>query len=290
MHKRLFFITFLFVPFFLNAQEWCGELKPAKFDKPPSPYENKLVSDRFNHTITPFLVNKKCTQIEALNIVRNEILIDENWKYSDTDFNYNIYNSIKLKHSISRKLEYQITYIDCMISGDEEVRDYSRNNVNTSLAFGMKYIPGLFKNKFYKLALYGQLTIPKPENILRTYMSPELRFLIYRPLFNRFNITYNVGIAYSNFHNSWTYLDGILLKMNLGKRIEPFAEFFKNYTTSGPPRDPNKRFLLGIGFYPIESLYIYCSTEGGWYHEESLNTYSNLLPPRLDLGLTYRFR
>ncbi|MBN1187447.1 MAG: hypothetical protein JXB49_34545 [Bacteroidales bacterium] len=284
MPKLLFLISFLVITLFLNAQEWCKGPKPAKLDKPPSLFDNKLVSDRFNHTITPILVISKYTQIETAILFRNEILIDENWKNSKTDFTYNIYNSLKLKHAISKKLEYQITYIDYLVRGDDEVRAYDRNNVNTSLAFGMKYIPGFFKNKFYKMAFYGQFTIPKPENVLRTYMSPEIRFLIYRPLFNRFNITYNLGIAYSNFQNGWTYLDGIIIKMNYRKRIEPFAEFYKNYTTSGPPRNPHKRILLGVGFYLIEDFYLYGSSEAGWFHEESLNT------ERFDLGLTYRFK
>ena len=284
MCKIQIIISFLSLSLFLNAQEWCGELKPAKFDKPPSTFEDKLISDRFNHTITPLLVGNKHTQIETATLFRNEILIDENWKNSKTDFSYNIYNSIKLKHAYSNKLECHITYIDFIASGDKEVREYERDNVNMSLAFGIKYIPGFFKNKFYKMALYGQLTIPKPENILRTYMSPEIRFLIYRPLFKRFNVTYNMGTAYSNFHNAWTYLDGLLVKMNLGKRMEPFAEFYKNYTTSGPPRDPHKRLLLGIGYYLVEDFYFYTSCEAGWYHEESLNT------ERFDIGLTYRFK
>lgn len=268
----------------LCAQDWCKTNDPAQLENPPGIFEDKLVSDRFFHTVNPEITRYKTSQIDLAVLLRPEFFEDDEWTQNDEYSLYNVYSNLGIKHAFYMNLEFHVYLTDVIIKADQEIREYSRQNLNTSLSMGAKYNLNQLKSGRFDLALYGQLTIPKPEHILKTILSPELRFLLSHPMRKRFTFTCNLGTAYSNYNENMIFLYALNIKLNLGKRFELFTEFYKNYTKSGPPRSPNKTWVLGFGFYILENLYWYSSFEGGWETEGSLND------GRIDLGLSYRLR
>ena len=265
------------------AQNWCKKRKPAHFEEPAGTFEDKLVSDRFNHTITPLIVKFKYTQVEFSTVLRNEIVENGEWANDPNDYTFNYYNNLLIKHSFNEKLEFHICYTDFLLKGDSSIRDLSRTSRNTAISFGTKYCIYQSPHNKIRLSLFGQLTIPKPRYTLNTFLTPEIRFLFLQPVGKHMNITYNLGGAFSPVTEHLFLLYGINPKIEITKRIEVFGEFFKSFTKTGAPRVPIKRGLFGFGFYILENLYFYSSFEAGWYHEESLNS------ERFDLGLAFRF-
>ena len=281
---KLFLYSYLLVIIIpANAQEWCKKNKPARLDKRLHTWDNKLISDRFSHSVTPDVVKYGYTQIETAVIFRNEILVNDEWVKDPADYSLNVYNSLMLKHSFGQRTEYQVNYMDVMISGDDPVRRFARNDVNTPVSVGVKY--NLYNSGYnpVKLSLYGQLTLPKPKFMLNSFMSPEIRLLFSHMLLRNISITGNIGAAYSNSLQNMTILYAVNPKLYIGEWFELFTEFYKSFTKTGPPRLPCKRGLLGFGFYFRDDIYFYSSFEAGWYNEDSLNS------ERFDCGLTCRF-
>ncbi len=282
------FALFLFLSAALlypaSAQDWCKKRKPARFEEPfDHSFKNKLQCDRINHTMTPILVKNGYTQIEFSTVLRNEILENGEWVNNPTDLAYNIYNNLLVKHAFSNRIELHFSYTDFLLKGDEAVKTFSKTNMNTAVSIGAKY--GLYSSssKKTRLSLFGQVTIPKPRYTLNTFLTPDVRLLLYHPFGKHLNFTYNLGAAYSPVTEHIFILYGIYPKIEITKRFEVFGEFFKSFAKTGPPRTPIKRGLFGLGIYIMENLYFYSSFEAGWYHEESLNS------ERYDIGMAYRF-
>lgn len=279
----LLLFSLLLLVFIADAQDWCKRKKSAHLEKPAGSFDDKLISDRFNHTITPTIVRTGYTQIESAAVLRNEIPVNGHWVHDPNDYTYNVYGNMMLKHSFSNKTEYHISFTDVIVKGDDTIRDLSRDNLNTSVSFGTKYCIYRSKSKSTRISLFGQLTFPKPRYTFSTFLTPEIRLLYSHLIGKHLNLTCNAGMAYSPDIENMIWLYAINPKLLIGKRFEVFSEFYKNSTKTGPSRTPLKRGLFGIGFYFIENLYFYSSIEAGWYHEESLNS------ERFDLGMAYRF-
>ncbi|MFH1052012.1 MAG: hypothetical protein V1779_13915 [bacterium] len=275
------FSTLLFA-FSLNAQDWCNH-KPAKFDKPLS-FENKLISDRLNHTINPNILNYKETQIEIATMLKPEFFVDGRWRHIDTMSVYSIYNGYTIKHAFLKSFELQFSATDLIIKASEEIKNYSKESLNTNVSVGVKYIIYNSVKNNSCIGLFGQVTIPKFKNSLNTLFSPEVRVLVSRPFTKHTMLTGNLGGVYMNNEEKAEIVYALNIKRNIGKRFEMFAEFYKNCIKTGPARSPNKRWLLGFGYYFLSNLYAYSSIEGGWYHEDSLND------GQFDVGLTYRLK
>jgi len=283
MNHHIRFILFLLpvIPS-VHAQEWCKDREPADLQRPPSTFDNKLISDRFNHTVHPDIVNFRSVQLEVVTLLRNELRENERWVNDPDYYPYNIYNSYAIRYSFRKDLEVNLSYTELILKGDTAVRNYSKSNANTGLSFGAKYAFYHPAHKSVRISIFGQLTIPKAEYIFKTYLSPEIRVLLSHAFMKHFDLTYNLGTSYSNKLGKMVLLYAINLKLHAGKRVDVFTEFYQNYTKTGPPRTPHKRGLIGLGFYFLENLYIYSSIEAGWYHEDSLNS------ERFDMGLSYR--
>ena len=277
------FATFsaLLVAFSLNAQDWCKN-KPAKLDRLSSTFENKLISDRFNHTINPDILHYKDTQIEIATMLKPEIYGNHRWLDNDTMSVYSIYSGFTIKHAFLKNLELQLSITDLIMKASEEIRDYNKENLNTNVSVGVKYLIYSSRNNNSKLGLFGQVTIPKFKNTLNTLFSPELRILVGRSLTKHTMLTGNLGGVYINNSKKAEIVYALNLKRNVGKRVEIFTEFYRNCLKTGPARNPNRRWLIGLGYYFLDNLYCYSSFEGGWEHEDSLND------GRIDIGLTYR--
>jgi hypothetical protein len=277
------FLLLILMTVAANAQEYCNKRKPAHFQKPYGAFNDKLLSDRFNHTITSQIVKYRYTQIEVVTIFRNEILENSRWVNDPTDFTYNIYNGLSVRHSFGDKFELQVSYTDFIAKGDIQVKEFSKSSLNTGISFGVKYCLYSTESKSSGLSLFGQITIPKPRYTFNTFLTPEIRLLFSHPFGRHITFTYNLGTAYSPVTEKIILLYAINPKLLIGKRLEVFTEFFKSFVKTGPARTPIKRGSFGLGFYFMENLYFYSSMEAGWYHEESLNT------ERFDIGITYRF-
>lgn len=281
MKCLLLLFSLLSLVFTVNAQDWCKKRKPAHLEKPAGSFDDKLISDRFNHTITPTIVKSGYTQIESATVLRNEIPVNGQWVNDPNDYTYNVYGNMMLRHSFSNKTEYHISFTDVIVKGDDTIRDLNKDNPNTSVSFGTKYC--IYRSKSTRISLFGELTFPKPRYTLSTFLTPEIRLLYYYMIGKHFILVCNAGMAYSPVIERMIWLYAINPKLLIGKRLEVFSEFYKNFTKTGPSRIPLKRGLFGVGFYFIENLYFYSSIEAGWYHEDSLNS------ERFDLGLAYRF-
>ena len=95
-------------------------------------------------------------------------------------------------------------------------------------------------------------------------------------------LTSNIGGVYINRAN-YSFLYALELKWIASKRLEFFAEFYKNYLETRQLSIPNKRWLLGVGYYLRENFYCYSSYENGLDNEDLLNG------GRFDIGFTYQF-
>jgi hypothetical protein len=269
--------------FFTGAQDWCRKRKPVHPEKPAGLFDDKLISDRFNHCITPSIVQTGYTQIESAIVLRNEIPVNGHWTNDPNDYTYNVYGNVLLKHAFSNNIEYHISVTDFIVKGGDTIRDLGSDNFNTCFSFGTKYCIYCSNTRSTIITIFGQLTFPKPRYTFSTFLTPEVRLLYSHMIGKHLGLTYNTGLAYNPFIEKMIWLYAINPKLLIGKRLEMFSEFYKNFTKTGPLRTPLKRGLFGIGFYLLENLYFYSSIEAGWYHEESLNS------ERFDLGLTYRF-
>lgn len=246
-------------------------------------FQNRLLSDRFQHTIKPGIIWYGHSQVELLTIFRPEIYDGTDWIQDNESSAYSIYENLKIRHSFFKHLEFHLSYTDLIIKADDKIRQAGRDNLNTGLSLGAKYQLPLSLSHFIQMGIFAELTVPKPENIVKTYLSPEIRLLLSHPFWRHLDISYNAGTAYSNYSRQMILLYAIQMKYNAGKRTIFFAEFYRNFTKTGPPRVANKRVVLGSGFYLLEDLFFYVSLETGWDHEDPLND------GRLDIGMTWRF-
>ena len=94
--------------------------------------------------------------------------------------------------------------------------------------------------------------------------------------------TFNLGGIYINTTQKAMIIYDFYLLRPIGDRFEIFTEFYKNYTKTGPIRNPSRRYLFGLGLYLRENLYCYSTFESGWASEDNINDF------RIDLGLTFR--
>lgn len=268
----------------INAQEWC-ENKPAKFDQPPGTFDNKLISDRFFHTINPHTVNYKSSQIEIATIFSPELYQNGNWTRIDSMRQvYSIYNSYMIKYGVWKDLELQLSYTYLILKADDEIKEHGKESLNTGISIGVKYIFYHSRIKKVQYGLFGQVTIPKFQAATSTFLSPEIRILYSRPIGKHIFFTCNLGGIYINNKEKAIIIYDFNLLRPIGDRFEIFTEFYKTYTKTGPARNPSKRYLFGLGFYFHENLYCYSTFESGWAHEDTINDF------RIDLGLTFRIK
>jgi hypothetical protein len=277
------FAVFLFA-FSLNAQDWCKR-KSAKFDTPPGTYYNKLISDRFFHTINPNTVNYSSTQIEVATIFSPEYFQNGQWERVDSIMHvYSIYNSYMIKYGLREDLELQLCYTDLILKASDEIMEHGKESPNTGVSVGIKYFIYQTRNKKTQYGLYGQITIPRFKTTTSTFFSPEIRILCSQPIGKHLNFTFNIGGIYINDIQKATILYDFNLLRPIGDRFEIFIEFYKNYTKTGPIRNPSRRYLFGLGLYLRENLYCYSTFESGWAGEDNINDF------RIDLGLTFRIK
>ena len=281
MSKSVAILIPLLFALSVNAQDWCKN-KPAKLDKPPSTFQDKLINDRLNHTIHPDILRYRETQVEIATMLKPEAYGNDAWLDNDTTIIYSVYSAYALKHSFIKNLELQVSLTDVMLKASEEIRAYGKENLNTSISVGAKYHIYYSERNYFKLSIFGQLTIPKFKNTTSTFFSPELRILMGVPVTSHLMLTCNIGGVYINNSAKTELVYAFNLKRNIGRRMELFAEFYKECLKTGPARNPNKRWLMGTGYYFLENLYLYSSFEGGWEHKDSLNG------GRIDIGLTCR--
>lgn len=276
-------LTALLFAFTLNAQDWCKRRRPAKFDSPPGTFDNKLISDRFNHTINPKTVDYTGTQIELATIFSPEYYQNGHWERVDSMMHvYNIYNSCMIKYGFRKDLELQLCYTNLILKARDEIKEYGKESQNTGLSVGIKYLIYQNRNKKTQYGIYGQLTIPKVNAISSTFFSPEIRILCSRPVGKHLNFTFNLGGIYIDNKQKASIIYEFNILRPIGDRFEIFTEFYKNYTKTGPARNPSKRYLFGLGFYCYENLYCYSTFESGWAHEDTINDF------RIDLGVAFR--
>jgi hypothetical protein len=271
MFKSLFFIfCFVFLnPFSVLCQEWCKKRNPENFDEPTGILNDKLESDRFQHTIKPDLINIRQVQFEVLTTIRPELMINNEWVNNDYRSVYDIYSSFNVKYSFYPKLEFQLCFTDLMIRVQDSVRQYALLDPVSPISIGAKY--AITDNSFslIKFSLFNQLSIPNLNNSSSSFMLLESRLLAAYSG-KKIMVTGNLGFTSSNYLDKIIGIYSLELKYRF-RRIDLFSEFYRNYSKTGPPRNPNKRGLLGIGYYILQNLYIYSTFEVGWDHEESLN-------------------
>ena len=281
MPKIFTLIFTMFLAFNLYAQDWCNYTQ-AKFEQPPSTFENKLISDRLNHTINPNILKPGETQVEVTTMLKPEYYGNNEWYYYDQMSIFSVYNAFTIRHLITKKLEFQVSATDLIISASEEIRVHGKESLNTNVSFGAKYFIYNSHVTNTMVSLFGQLTIPKVKNSFNTFCSPELRILVSRPFTKHTTFTGNLGGVYLNNDLKTEIVYAVNLKRSFGKRYNVFSEFYRNCLKTGPARNPCKRWLLGFGFYFSENIYSYASFEGGWEYEDNLND------GRVDIGLTIR--
>ncbi|MFO7656424.1 MAG: hypothetical protein R6W78_05100 [Bacteroidales bacterium] len=134
--------------------------------------------------------------------------------------------------------------------------------MNTSVSVGVKNIIYNSVKNNSCIGLFGQVTIPKFKNSLNTLFSPEARILVSRPCTKHTMLTGNLG-GYMNNEEKSEIVYALNIKRKIRKRFEMFAEFYKNCKKTGPARSPNKRWMLGFGYYFLSNLYADSSFEGG---------------------------
>jgi len=261
----------------VNGQEGCY-IKPAKFDKIPFYTNERLVSDRFYHTINPDIIKQKTWQLESALFMRDLFLKSmDNGNKTET---FNIYQSHKIKYAIIQNVEFQLTFNDIVFWSGREIKDFGGDNPYLRTSIGVKYLVLNSENGRSILGLYAQIGLPNLQKTLN-YL-PELRVLYSYKLTDNFQLNLNIGdICIDKQYNTIIY--GIETRLFLTKRMVLFAEHFKNYTEYGSSMDVKKRLLLGIGYYMNESNYIYFSYEKGW------DTSDLLYLGKLDIGFTHRF-
>ena len=119
---------------------------------------------------------------------------------------------------------------------------------------------------------------------MATFFSPELRVICSHPFSNHLIVTYNLGGTFIDNTQKPILIYSLNILRPIGNRFQLFTEFYRNYTKTGPSRNPSKRYLFGLGFYFYENLYCYSTIESGWAHEDTINDF------RIDIGLTYRIK
>ena len=282
LRNFLIFAALLFA-YSLNAQDWCKKNEPAKLDQPPATFDNKLISDRFFHTINPNTVDYKSSQIEVATILSPEYYQNGDWGRIDSMMHvYSIYNSYMLKHGFWKDLELQLCYTDLILKAGDELKEHGRESLNTGLSIGLKYFIYQSKNRKTHYGLYGQVTIPKLQATTSTFFSPEIRILCSQPIGKNLIFTFNLGGIYINNTQKAMIIYDFYLLRPIGDRFEIFTEFYKNYTKTGPARNGSKRYLFGLGLYIHKNLYCYSTFESGWAAEDTINDF------RIDLGITFR--
>ena len=285
MSRTFSILSILFFTISLNAQEWCNNGKPAKLDRLPLSFDHKLVSDRLNHTINPAILNIRASQIEIASIFSPEYYQNRHWSRVDSMMHiYSIYTSYVIKHAFRNNLEFQLSYTDLILKADGEITEYGKESLNTGVSVGAKYYIYRRENKKAKIGIFGQVTIPKYQNITATFFSPELRVLYSCPFGKHLIFTGNLGGIYINDMEKAIFLYDIHIVRPIGDRLELFSEFYRNYTKTGPARNPSKRYLFGLGFYLLDDLYFYSTIESGWAHEDTINDF------RIDTGITLRIK
>jgi hypothetical protein len=283
MLRNLLIFTSLIFTFSLSAQDWCKKNEPAKLDRPPGSFDNKLISDRFIHTINPNPVDYKSSQIEITTIFRPEYYQNGHWVQFDSVMHgYNTYNSYMLKHGFWKDLELQLCYTNLILNAGSDLREYSKESPNTGLSIGLKQLLYQSGNRKTHCGLYGQVTIPKLDAVTTTLFSPEIRILCSRQVAKHLKFTVNLGGAYIDKTQKAIIIYDFNLLRTIGDRFEIFTEFYKNYSKTGPARNASKRYLFGAGFYFYENLYCYSTFESGWANEDDINDF------RIDLGITFR--
>ena len=274
--------AFLFA-FSICAQDWCKKNDPAKLSRSPSTFANKLVSDRFFHSINPNPVDFHNTQIEIATIFSPEHYQNGHWSSYDSRMQaYSVYNSYMLKHGFYKDLELHVCFTNLILSAENEIKEHGRESMNTGLSIGLNYSFYQSKNRKTHVGLYGQITIPKIKAEASTLFSPEIRLLYARSIGKRINFFLNLGGIYGTNMQKACLLYNLSLVRSIGERFEVFTEFYKNYTKTGPARNTSKRYLFGLGFYFHENIYCYSSIEGGWAKEDTINDF------RTDLGISIR--
>ena len=114
MNKTIFVLIFLISGLLLKAQEGC-EKQNHNFNKFFS-IDNRIISDRFYHSINPRIARAKFLQLESGIFLRDEYLNKD--KSSST---FNIYSNYKLTHTLFNDFDFFISLNDLIIrSGDEK--------------------------------------------------------------------------------------------------------------------------------------------------------------------------
>jgi hypothetical protein len=280
--KRILVLTNLLfiITFYVNSQDGCKSRKPAKLEKYPFNINNRLTSDRFYHTINSDITKQKHFQIESALFLRDEYYEIDGSNKNKQSSTFNIYSSYKIKYAILNNVEIQCNLTDIIFLSGAEIKEFGGDNPYSRTSLGVKYKIFNSQNEKNILGLFSQIGLLKLQKSFS--FLPEVRIMYSNKLTNYLFLTCNIGDVFINMGKN-TLIYGIEMKLLISRRIELFAEYFKNYTNMGYIINPNKRLLSGIGVFSHENTYFYCSYENGFDKSDLLKL------GKIDIGLTHRF-
>jgi hypothetical protein len=278
MIRTLILIDFLILAsFFANGQENCDR-KPKKLEHFPFNSDNKLITDRFYHTISPDIIKYKHIQLETALFLRNQFYENDNITSTTT----NIYSSYKIRYAFPGKLEMYLSLNEIIIFSGEEIKVYGGVNPYSRISFGAKYLIYKSTNRKNNFGFTGQIALPKFQQAINSSFSYEARILYSIKPARSLCLTGNFGAAYIDKENKMlTY--AFEMKFFITRKLELLSEFYRNYIDLSYAAYPQNRILLGNGYFLSEKTYIYLTYENGAGNNNSLNK------GRIDVGLTCRF-
>jgi hypothetical protein len=277
---NIFLIVLLFVyPLLVKGQDGCKTRKSVNLDKQPFNSNNKIICDRFYHTLSPRITKLKKLQLETSMALRDEFYKGENFNKSSSS-TFNVYSSYKIKYAFVNNFELNLTINELILYSGKEIEAYGGENPYSRYALGTKY--DIYRSNNYKniIGLWGQLSFSDKNAQFNIY--PKLKILYFKELIPSISLTTNIGGAFIT-ENTISLTYGIEFKMFLTKKLEFIFENYNNNAHLNSIGKPSNRLLLGLGNYIRENFYIYLTYEKGIEKVDYLNS------GKIDLGLAYRF-
>jgi hypothetical protein len=275
-----FIIALLIVyPLIVKGQDGCKTRKPVNLDILAFNSNNTLTCDRFHHTLSPKITKLKRVQIEAALTLRDEFYKGEDFNKSKST-TFNVYSTFKIKYAFANNFDINLIFNELILYSGEEIEEYGGENPYSRYSLGTKYV--FFRSNNYKniVGLWGQLSFFKEDNHFILY--PELKILFLKELFQKINVTFNIGGAFIA-KNTISLIYAIELKILMTKKFELIVENYNDYIHLNSIGKPSNRFLLGCGTFIHEDFYMYLTYEKGIMNSDYLNY------GKMDLGFAYIF-
>jgi len=261
----------------VNGQKNCKPHNPLQLDK--FSLKKRLINDRFNHTISPNIIEAGQTEIETAIFFRHQYYGAKPMGYNPTS-TLNAYSGIKARHRILRNLELQVGFTDLIVKTAKEIDGYGDPNLMSKFFAGTKY-------QFYgqdnniRMALTGQVMLPL-HSIESQFLLFETRLAGSLMVTDQLLLAGNIGGAFGSKKDFFpVYTAELTWTTKYG--LEIMTEYYTNYMISNLLLKMNHRWLVGFGYYLHENTYVYVS------FEEGTDSYDFLNKGRVDMGFTFRF-